>query len=391
MFKILIIYIYLFSLVLCTYRPLPLRNLTFAGDVCYYRDILYNSQIEYVKSCDSGKFCNPLEASATTSPNYEIKTCQEYNNFYKTVGDECSRDFECDSTLICSSSKKCEFNGLIAYNGFCKPGYVYENQGSYYSCVAETESNKDKCETNDVDPSGNLINTKEYYHGYMKICGEIEVQRRTVASDHYIIKTKKASLPGSVPDGNFVLDKEACESGYALYFYGNKDITNPLGSGSTPEMFLLCVTVLGFDTTHNIIKYKIGNEGDIYYYNMEKIPNDYRFGTSTITAISFDEFTMTKLKMFQNYITRFNQIKSECLNIYDINEPGTCRDNELRKWNYFYTHPEEYLLYQNEPDVTEYLIQQEYKEYLPIRNETDNASGFINVSILMILFLLILY
>lgn len=388
MFKILFIYIYLFSLVLCTYRPLPLRNLTFAGDVCYYRDILSNSQIEYVKSCDSGKFCTPLEDSSTPSPNYEIKTCQEYNNFFKTVGDECSRDFECDSTLICSSSsKKCEFNGLIPYDFICKPGYVFSR--SSFSCVAETESNKDKCQTNDVDASGNLINTENYEPGNRKFCGEIEVIRRTATSDHYIVKTKKASLIGSVPDGNFVLNKMACESGYALYFYGNKDITNPLGSSATDdEMFLLCVTVLGFDTVHNIIKYKIGNEGDIYYYNIQKIPST-RVSPSTET-IDFNEYTMTELKMFQNYITRFNQIKSECLNNYDINDP-TCRDNELRKWFYFYEHPKEYLLYQNEPDVIDYLIQQEYKEYLPIRNETDNSSGFINVSIMMILFLLILY
>lgn len=379
MFKILFTYVYLFSLVLCTYRPIQLRNLTFADDVCYYRDILSNSELEYVKSCDIGKFCNPLETSAT-SPNYEIKTCQEYNNFYKTVGDECSRDFECDSSLICSASNKCEFNGLIAYNRLCKPDYVYDRQSGI--CVAETDSNRDKCETNDIDTSGDLINTRRYSPGYMKICGEIEVIK-IEGSNNYIIKTQKASLLGSVPDGQFVLNKKVCQSGFALNFYGDKGIINPLGSLSSPEMFLLCVTALGFDNVHEIIKYKIGNEGKIYYYNMKKIPEDYR--------ITINEFTMTELEMFQNYITRFNQIKSECQNYYDIYESVTCRDNELRKWYYFYNNPKEYLLYKNEPDVMDYLVQQTFKEYLPIRNETDNASGFINVRILMFLFLLILY
>jgi hypothetical protein len=41
----------------------------------------------------------------------------------------------------------------------------------------------------------------------------------------------------------------------------------------------------------------------------------------------------------------------------------TCRDDELRKWYYFYDNPGEYILYQNEPQIMEYLIQQDYKDY----------------------------
>lgn len=407
MFKLLFTCFYLISIILCTYRPMAIRNLTFVDDVCYYRDISSNSQIEYVKPCPSGKICKSLEqifintktktVTNTLSPevqqiesnsyssasNYLISTCQEYNYFYKTVGDECSKDFECDSTLVCLSNK-CQFDISTKYDKYCGSGLILENRGSSSSpvCVAETSVNKDKCQVDEVDGSG-ATTTKYYYPGYLKICGEMDVQRQSAGSNYYITKTIKASFYGSVADGQFVKNKMACESGYALYFYGNKDIINPLGLSSTHEMFLLCVTPLGFDTDNKIIKYKIGNDGNIYYYNMNKIDDDYK--------IYFDDYEMLKLDLFQNYKNRFNQVKDECVNYYDINEPDTCRDNELRKWFYFYQNPEKYLLYKNDPDVLDYLIQQTFKQYLPVKNETTNYSGFINVKIFMILLLLILY
>ena len=400
MFKLLFTCIYLISVILCTYRPMAIRNLTFVDDVCYYRDIFSNSQIEYVKPCPSGKVCKPLESiyintmtkidpsssgttqktdSYTSASNYLISTCQEYNYFYKTIGDECSKDFECDSNLVCLSNK-CQFDSSKQYNLICDSGFILQNQGGSYVCVTETPLNKDKCQVDEI-VSG-ITTTNNYLPGYLKICGEMDVQPISTGSNNYITKTIKASFYGSVPDGQFVKNVFACESGYALYFYGNKDIINPSGSSSEP-MFLLCVTPLGFDTDNQIIKYKIGNDGNIYYYNNKKINNNYR--------ISFDDYTKTKLDLFQNYKNRFNQVKDECVNYYDKNEPYTCRDNELRKWFYFYQNPESYLLYKNDPDVLDYLIQQTYKQYLPVKNETTSYSGFIYVKFFMILFLLILY
>ena len=64
-------------------------------------------------------------------------------------------------------------------------------------------------------------------------------------------------------------------------------------------------------------------------------------------------------------------------------EPKTCRDNELRKWYYFYENPEEYLLYRNEPQVMDYLVQQDYPTY------TSNSSRFLNLSILSLLLIFI--
>ena len=403
MFKLLFTCIYLISVILCTYRPMAIRNLTFVDDVCYYRDIFSNSQIEYVKPCPSGKVCKPLESiyintmtkidpsssgttqmtdSYTSASNYLISTCQEYNYFYKTIGDECSKDFECDSNLVCLSNK-CQFDSSKQYNLICDSGYILQDQGlGSYACVTETPINKDKCQV-DETVSG-ITTTNHYLSGYLKICGEMDVQPTSTGSNNYITKTIKASFYGSVPDGQFVKNEFACESGYALYFYGNKDIINPSGS-SSEQMFLLCVTPLGFDTDNQIIKYKIGNDGNIYYYNKNKINYNYQ------DRIICDDYTKTKLDLFQNYKNRFNQVKDECVNYYDINEKYTCRDNELRKWYYFYENPEIYLLYKNDPDILDYLIQQKYKQYLPVKNETTSYSGFINVKFFMILLLLILY
>ena len=60
---------------------------------------------------------------------------------------------------------------------------------------------------------------------------------------------------------------------------------------------------------------------------------------------------------------RYNAIKSDCINYLYPEEPKTCRDNELRKWYYFYENPKEYLLYRNEPQVMDYLVQQDYPTY----------------------------
>ena len=92
---------------------------------------------------------------------------------------------------------------------------------------------------------------------------------------------------------------------------------------------------------------------------------------------------MTQLELFQKYKERYNAIKSDCINYLYPEEPKTCRDNELRKWYYFYENPKEYLLYRNEPQVMDYLVQQDYPTY------TSNSSRFLNLSILSLLLIFI--
>jgi hypothetical protein len=96
---------------------------------------------------------------------------------------------------------------------------------------------------------------------------------------------------------------------------------------------------------------------------------------------------MTKLEIFQNYKKRYDEIKEECKSLLYLDEPETCRDDELRKWYYFYINPGKYILYQNEPQVMEYLIQDSYKDYKA--EHTTDSIGFLKINILLIFFILI--
>ena len=95
---------------------------------------------------------------------------------------------------------------------------------------------------------------------------------------------------------------------------------------------------------------------------------------------------MTRLEIFQNYKKRYDEIKEECARLLYLDEPGTCRDDELRKWYYFYENPEEYILYKNEPMIMEYLIQTTYPNY---KAEHVNSSGFLSLNILILILALI--
>ena len=138
-----------------------------------------------------------------------------------------------------------------------------------------------------------------------------------------------------------------------------------------------------------LIKYKIGS-GEEEYYHLSQVYGDLDSSSLSYTNYQseikgkINQYTMTKLELFQKYKERYNAIKSDCMNYLYPEELYTCRDNELRKWFYFYSIPKEYLLYRNEPEVMGYLVQQYYKTY------TSNSSGFfLNLSIISLLLIMI--
>ena len=380
------ILICLLTTYLSTYRPMTMKNFDFGADVCHYNDASHNNGFKYVKPCESGKVC---VSSLSDSP-YAIRKCIDYHYFYRTLNDECKSSEECPGNLICTSNK-CDFDGNKPYGLYCPYGKVIENN----ECKEKT--NRDKCEVNNADGT----NPERYYPGYFKECGLIDLQLTSANSNQYYEKTVSSSFYCSVPDDSFVRESITCEHGFALYFYGNKKykpINNPAnptsgGLSSTHQMYLRCVTVTGVDKDNNVIKYKIGESGAEEYYLIDELTNvdgltvDGVFmGFRDIMKRSIDEFTMTKLEIFQNYKKRYDEIKDECSrSLYD-DEPETCRDDELRKWYYFYENPEEYILYKNEPMIMEYLIQTTYPNY---KAQHTNSSGFLNLNILILLFALI--
>lgn len=376
----------LFALYSSTYKPMTQKTFDFGKGVCYYQDISHNLNFEYVKPCESGKACLSLGDSG-----YGIKKCQNSEFLPRTLNDDCKTDEDCPGTLKCSSNK-CSFDGDKPYGGYCPEGKVVDS--SDYKCKEKTNGNK--CEMTDDNgiPNSDVNYNDANSPSYFRMCGLIDLNKKTEtgSGDHYFKKSVSKSFYCSAPDDSFVEDNLVCESGFALYFYGNKEYkstNNP--SSSSDEMFLRCVTVTGIDTENEIIKYKIGENGDEQYYHINEVSDGSSPYSSTdyksLMKGSIDELTMTKLEMFQNYKKRYDQIKEDCKSLLYIDEPETCRDDELRKWYYFYENPGEYILYQNEPQVMEYLIQQDYINYKA--EHTTDSIGFLSINTILIFFILI--
>ena len=354
------------------------KTFNFGEGVCYYQDVSHASNFEYVKPCESGKVCVSLGDS-----DYDIRKCQISEFLPRTLNDDCTKDEDCPGTLICSSSKKCSFDGDKPYSGYCPEGKVYDT--TTYKCKEKTYGNM--CVKNDDNGAPEADYDDNDTPIYFRECGLIELKKTTItnAGDHYFEKTVSKAFYCSAPDDSFVNDPLLCQSGFALYFYGNKEYK----SKNTPysgrhEMFLRCVTVTGIDTENKIIKYRIG-DGDEQYYHLEEVTGSGSYKNDIQRSIN--ELTMTKLEIFQNYKKRYDEIKEECKSLLYLDEQETCRDDELRKWFYFYEHPEKYILYQNEPQVMEYLIQGSYKDYKA--EHTTDSIGFLKINILLIFFILI--
>ena len=75
------------------------------------------------------------------------------------------------------------------------------------------------------------------------------------------------SYIGSVKDGEFVFDEKACESGYALYFYGDGNLNDPSSDSSSSNNYMLkkCVTPKKIDESSCIITYEDDGKDLVYY------------------------------------------------------------------------------------------------------------------------------
>ena len=84
-----------------------------------------------------------------------------------------------------------------------------------------------------------------------------------------------------------------------------------------------------------------------------------------------------------------NQLGTGCTKSNYYDEPFTCRNDEMRKLYFSMKNVKEYLLYKNEDEITEYLLQNEYPSYAVKFSKTD-SSDFINNKFIYLLFLLLL-
>ena len=352
------------------YRPMAKRTINFGDDVCFYKDISNDSNYAYVKPCEEGKSCNPLSITGTGNVGYEIHVCQEtYNEKYDNEGETCeTKDYlqgiDCTYGFSCNTDSKCLAT--------CRSNQVYDRMND--KCI---DNDPGFCYEYEYDDYGNKGIKNSYSEYGNKQCIQIELEKTKSTNKIYQVKKQLTNYIATIDDGNYIDDRYNsnifyCKNGYALYFYGNGELKNPNTDNKFSEpMYLRCVTVLGKDK-NGIIKYKIGENGDEKYYK----PNVL----STNSLHYNDEHLMLRLEFFKNYKKRLESL--------NCRETGDCEDNELSKWSFFYDYPEYYYLYQNEPQVLEYLIQQKYK--YKAKHTSPNGSSILNIKYLALLSLLIL-
>ena len=339
------------------YRPMSKKSIDFGDDVCYYEDISDNSKLMYVKGCPSGKSCQLVGAE---NSEYRIHTCQAvYSVQKRNVGDNCDPLlYECNSGYDCTSGKCVITGGTPPIDG-CTTITKRPSSGEE-SCVTdstEIANIGNKCYSQDSEGT-NEINY--VHHSYpLKKCKKLEIGSVSGADGRYYIKSKELVDYHSIQDGDYVDDGEGgsnsfCQSGFSLYFFGNGG--QILTSGTT--MYKRCVTVLAIYqvTDGYYIKYKI-KDGAEHIYDTTKLRDSYK-ETQNSECASLD---MTLLEILKYMLEEYK---------------ANGKSNKYKKWLYLYSNKDHYLLYKDQTDVLDYLIQKSGEDYIPekllVENETPN-------------------
>ena len=351
------------------YRPMSKSSIDFGQDICYYKDISDNSNLMYVKGCQNGKSCKKV--LDTDNTEYEIFTCQPPASSFSKRGynEDCDPGlYECDEPgLECKTGG----NGKCSYKtdpstggGISCASLIYQSVNSgTQECVPQTESSS----IGNVCYKKTNTQTIDYYHHTIenssKICKKLNLEQTGTNTGIYQIKTKELVAGSySIPDGEYV-DTDAisngndyCQSGFSLYFFGNgKQILS-----SDSQMFKRCVTVIDFysftddsSSTSYLIKYKINN-GEEHIYD-----------TSKLTDVSPTTYKTKQNTEIKNYLTWPKiEIRKYMIEEYKAENGPT---NKYIKWEYLYDNPNYYLLYKDQPEVLDYLIQNDgnHLDYIP--------------------------
>ena len=354
------------------------RTINFGDDVCSYIDIAHNSNIQYVKPCEEGKQCKDLldngedySYPSTQDPfsGYHIYTCQPYEEDYDNL------DQTCEASISCTSGYYCD--GTCKAARTCPAGQVFDSPSTTSTtCVNEPNYCEEYAYPHSL--------TKSYGSAVNKECVEIELKADSNNKNYNYVKVKYNTI-ASIEDGKYIKDSSDilyCKNGYALYFYGNGKVKNPNDDyPSSEQMFLRCVHVLGRDES-GIIKYEISGEGNVMYYNPDQLPTNPNTYSRYVLPYN-DKYLMTRLEIFDNYKKRLEAV-TDCKEL-------NCEDDELNKWYYFLGNPQEYILYKNEPQVMEYLIQQSYPKYKAKYTSPYESSSLLNIKYLSLLSLLLLF
>ena len=355
--SILIIVLCLFKISLSDapiyYRPMSKRSIDFGDDVCYYEDISNDFKLKYVKGCPSGKSCKLV---GTTNNEYNIHTCQNvYSVSKRSSGETCDSGlYECIEGLTCAN-KKCTSEPTVTPGPSGCTTISKQIDGGESVCIStqtELQQAANVCEVRDTDTS---TTTSYTHHSSRKTCLKIQIENKPNVEGKYIISKVHAELY-SIQDGEYVVEgnNEYCQSGFSLYFY-EKGQFNPVGG----ELFKRCVTILAIqqipESSDYYIKYKI-NDGEEHIYDTSKLTDSTK---KTDQNAELNDLLMVKLEIFKYLVEEYKK---------------NGNINGLKKWQYLYDNPKDYLLYKDQIDVLDYLIQQDpsFSDYIPEEYATNS-------------------
>ena len=353
------------------------KSIDFGEDVCFYEDVSNDFKLMYVKGCPSGKLCLKVESEIS---EYQIHTCQpSVSSFSKRQYNEACDPglYECEENLL-----ECKEGG----NGKCSyitpPG---TSTGSSCTLYQEVNGAPQVCvPIEDISSVGLLCYKKtttdeiKYTHysteNASKSCKKLNIEQTGTNTGVFQISSKElvAGLY-SIPDGDYVDDisynygsesNEYCQSGFSLYFFGD----NKQKSSTDTKMFKRCVTVLDLkpftepdDSTSYLIKYKINN-GDEHIYDTSKLSNSISDIYKTKQNEQCEKYLVwPKLDLLKLMTEEYKA------------QNGT--SNKYIKWKYLHENPKNYLLYKDQPEVLDYLIQKGgYSDYVPegLNGQTSN-------------------
>ena len=374
------------------------KTMDFGDNVCHYTsyDSAISNYIEYVKPCPEGQYCYPTESVGSISYNspklYDVHTCEITPEKRKAFGATCETDFECDSDFECSN-QQCVLKSTSTYTITDSLSHlnIYYCASSKYPISISTSSS-----INCIDMPSNTqeSNYAGKYRVTIKISGtdhtfyaggkpyqvpgKLNLKKDETTKDYNIDSIDYSDI-GTVEDGNFVQNALACKSGFALYFFGNGQLTKPSDVTGNAYMYLYCVTFEEYISSNKVL-YSISG-GAQKVYNTDIISGK---GIIRGSSLSFSSNLKTKLEMFKNYREKLDHNK--CRDEFDYSEPYTCKNDELRKWWYFYHYPNEYLLYKDEKLVMSYLVKEKFTEYA---TDLKESSGFLALKYIFYLLILL--
>ena len=368
--KILIILSFLLTFIISDkniYLPMN-KDSKYGEDICRYHDDGYF----YVKPCEKGKYCADTSSSSYTY----LQTCYDIPKVKPTsiFTESCKNSFECYDNLECISEKCTKF---------CPTGEFLTGEGSCKGDALLVEGKY--CYLNKYDSSTGVRTSRTYSPAEKnKKCGKYNLGQLPGTSNigRYTIISEEFVYKGTVQDGEYVKEMEFCESGYALYFYPNGKNQDPSGIIGTNDIYLRCITPISVETDCSIL-YQL--DGEEFVYNLNQIMTTPAQSNKIYNAFCEQEYIKIKSERYREFYKNITDEERNTCGELDGKNKYTCENRELIKSWYFYSHPEQYILYNGREKlekVLDYLIQMEYPSYY-------SSSQFLNIQILVfILFFL---